>query len=81
MFEKSGVLFVTINLPGGSNNDNDVWYAAPTPTDIGAAFASDAIGIPARARTQDRSGDSLRPPAASIAGSGRWKRHRSEGSR
>ena len=32
MWEQSKVLFVTINLPGGSNNDNDVWYAAPTQT-------------------------------------------------
>jgi hypothetical protein len=30
MFEQSRVLIVTINLPGGSNDDNDVWYAAPT---------------------------------------------------
>jgi hypothetical protein len=30
MFVQSQVLFVTINLPGGSNNDQDVWYAAPT---------------------------------------------------
>ena len=29
-FEKSGVLFVAINVPGGSNNDTDVWYGAPT---------------------------------------------------
>lgn len=29
-FEKSGVLFVTINVPGGSNNDTDPWYAAPS---------------------------------------------------
>jgi hypothetical protein len=29
-WEKSGVLFVTVNLPGGSNNDTDVWYGAPT---------------------------------------------------
>jgi hypothetical protein len=29
-FEKSGVLFVAINVPGGSNNDNDIWYGAPT---------------------------------------------------
>jgi len=28
-FEKSGVLFVAINVPGGSNNDNDIWYGAP----------------------------------------------------
>src|SRR5581483_6985904 len=32
MFEAARVLFVTINLPGGSNNDNDVWYAAPAPS-------------------------------------------------
>jgi hypothetical protein len=32
MWEESKVLFVTINLPGGSNNDNDVWYGAPTMT-------------------------------------------------
>src|SRR5262249_54215654 len=32
MWEDSGVLFVTVNLPGGSNNDADVWYAAPTAT-------------------------------------------------
>ena len=30
IFVQSRVLFVTINLPGGSNNDNDVWYGAPT---------------------------------------------------
>jgi hypothetical protein len=29
MWEQSKILFVTINLPGGSNNDNDVWYGAP----------------------------------------------------
>lgn len=29
MWKDSSVLFVTINLPGGSNNDNDVWYGAP----------------------------------------------------
>jgi hypothetical protein len=27
---QSKVLFVTINLPGGSNNDKDIWYGAPT---------------------------------------------------
>jgi hypothetical protein len=26
---QSRVLFVTLNIPGGSNNDQDVWYAAP----------------------------------------------------
>jgi hypothetical protein len=29
LWVQSGVLFVTINLPGGSNNDTDVWYKAP----------------------------------------------------
>jgi hypothetical protein len=32
MFEQSKVLFVSINLPGGSNNDNDIWFGAPTQT-------------------------------------------------
>jgi hypothetical protein len=32
MWEQSRVLFVTINLPGGSNNDNDVWYGAAAQT-------------------------------------------------
>jgi len=32
MWEQSKVVFVTINLPGGSNNDMDVWYGAPTET-------------------------------------------------
>ncbi len=27
---QSGVLFVTMNVPGGSNNDNDIWSAAST---------------------------------------------------
>lgn len=30
MWEKSGVLFVTLNVPGGSNNGTDPWYGAPT---------------------------------------------------
>jgi hypothetical protein len=29
LWVESRVLFVTINLPGGSNNDNDIWYGAP----------------------------------------------------
>ncbi len=28
MWEQARVLFVTVNLPGGSNNDADVWYGA-----------------------------------------------------
>ena len=29
-FEKNGVLFMTINVPGGSNNNTDIWYGTPT---------------------------------------------------
>jgi len=32
MWDQSGVLFVTLNVPGGSNNDQDVWYGATTET-------------------------------------------------
>ncbi len=30
MWEQSNVLFLTLNIPGGSNNDQDPWYAVPT---------------------------------------------------
>jgi hypothetical protein len=30
MWVKSGVLFVTVNVPGGSNNGQDIWYGTPT---------------------------------------------------
>jgi hypothetical protein len=29
---QSGAVFVTLNVPGGSNNDQDVWYGATTET-------------------------------------------------
>jgi len=29
MWQRKGVVFVTVNIPGGSNNDADPWYAAP----------------------------------------------------
>jgi Calcineurin-like phosphoesterase len=32
MWLEGHVLFVTINAPGGSNNDQDVWYKAPSAT-------------------------------------------------
>ena len=32
MWEQSKTLFVTINVPGGSNNDIDPWYAKTHPT-------------------------------------------------
>lgn len=30
MWSQSNVLFVTLNIPGGSNNDADPWYGVPT---------------------------------------------------
>jgi hypothetical protein len=29
MWEQAGVLFVSVNIPGGSNNDTDPWYGTP----------------------------------------------------
>jgi hypothetical protein len=31
MWEQAGVLFVTLNIPGGSNNDDDQWYGTKEP--------------------------------------------------
>jgi hypothetical protein len=33
MWSRKGVLFVTLNLPGGSNNDADAWYGAAETTE------------------------------------------------
>jgi hypothetical protein len=30
IWQRDGVLFTTVNVPGGSNNDADPWYGAPT---------------------------------------------------
>ena len=30
MWQRKGVVFVTIDVPGGSNNDNDIWYGTPS---------------------------------------------------
>jgi hypothetical protein len=40
MWEQSQTLFVTIDLPGGSNNDNDIWYGAPA---MSAAQAQEIV--------------------------------------
>jgi hypothetical protein len=48
MWEQSKVLFVTINLPGGSNNDNDVWYGAPTQTPAQAQEVAERTGADLR---------------------------------
>jgi hypothetical protein len=36
-WEQSKVLFVTLNVPGGSNNDTDPWYGAPAMSPAQAA--------------------------------------------
>ena len=59
-WEKSGVLFVTLNIPGGSNNGTDPWYGAPTmstqqQTEVAARTAATLRWIDAaynRATTQ-----------------------------
>jgi hypothetical protein len=48
MWEQSGVLFVTVNVPGGSNNDTDVWYGAPTATAAQTQEAQERTGADLR---------------------------------
>jgi hypothetical protein len=44
MWEQSQVLFVTLNIPGGSNNDSDIWYGAPTMSDAQAQERNERTG-------------------------------------
>jgi hypothetical protein len=48
IFIQSRVLFVTINLPGGSNNDLDVWYGAPTASPAQVTEAAERNGADLR---------------------------------
>lgn len=48
LWYQNGVLFVTINIPGGSNNDTDVWYGAPTETDAQAQARNERTGADLR---------------------------------
>jgi hypothetical protein len=48
IWEESQTVFVTINLPGGSNNDNDIWYAAPTMSAAQATEISERTGADLR---------------------------------
>jgi hypothetical protein len=48
MWEQSQVLFVVINLPGGSNNDQDVWYGAPTASPAQTAEVVERTGADLR---------------------------------
>ena len=44
MWERSGVLFVTVNIPGGSNNDTDPWYGTPTMSNEQAQEVAERTG-------------------------------------
>jgi len=48
MWEQSHVLFVAVNVPGGSNNDADVWYGAPTATAAQTQEIADRTGADLR---------------------------------
>jgi hypothetical protein len=48
MWEQSKVLFVTLNIPGGSNNDNDPWYGAPSQTAAQAQEITERTGADLR---------------------------------
>jgi hypothetical protein len=48
IFVQGRTLFVTINLPGGSNNDNDVWYGAPAQSAAQAQEIADRTGADLR---------------------------------
>ena len=47
-WEQAGVLFVTLNIPGGSNNGTDPWYGAP------------AMGAEQQKEVAERTGATLR---------------------
>lgn len=48
MWEENDTLFVTLNLPGGSNNDADPWYGAPTATAAQQQEAAERSGADLR---------------------------------
>jgi hypothetical protein len=48
IFTADKTLFVAINVPGGSNNDKDVWYGAPTATAAQTQEASERTGADLR---------------------------------
>lgn len=41
IWAQSGVLFVTVNVPGGSNNDHDIWNSFTTGTTVETAAQHD----------------------------------------
>ena len=60
LWQKRGIVFVTINVPGGSNNDADPWYGAPV-TSAQTDEAAQRTGADLRSAWHPPS----RPPASS----------------
>jgi hypothetical protein len=48
LWERDGVLFATVNVPGGSNNDADPWYGAPAASPQQAREAAERTGADLR---------------------------------
>ena len=67
MWEQSGVLFVSVNIPGGSNNDADSWYGAATAS--GEQTQEAAQRTAADMRWLDAAFAQAEPPTTSAASS------------
>lgn len=48
MFDKANVLFVAVNIPGGSNNDQDIWFGDSTMSQAQAEEVSQRTGADIR---------------------------------
>lgn len=48
MWQRSGVLFATVDVPGGSNNDADPWFGAPTASPQQTTEAANRTGAALR---------------------------------
>jgi hypothetical protein len=48
IWAQSDVLFVTVNIPGGSNNDQDPWFKAPTASPAQQQEVADRTGADIR---------------------------------
>src|SRR3954447_11299032 len=48
LWQREGVLFVSVNVPGGSNNDADPWYGAPAASPQQTTEAANRTGAALR---------------------------------
>jgi hypothetical protein len=48
MWENDGVVYVTVNIPGGSNNDKDTWFGTPTMSAAQSQEIADRTGADLR---------------------------------